>query len=1206
MKGKPMSRLRAGIPLIAVLTFLCCFEVRPDEKPRARNTLDGITGLPLLTILNINNFTSFYRADGQGNHQPDDQSGGRFPRNTASCIYEDGFVWGAKLYRDSARTQPLTYQPLRVGGQTYYQGTRQGAVTGFGATAIPTPPTDPRARIYRIRRDYFFMSDAEVRSDAATLNLIPETQVSQAQMQAVRDQYATDWTTWPVDLGAPYVERNGVAGFQPPPPFSSAFTPDHLVSGRFDEPGIAGAALSPPADQVIWTVYNDLDSVATKNLYGSNPIGLEGQFTAWGYKRAGPLGDMHFKRLRLINKGGVNVGGGVKAALYIDSMFVSMWSDPDIGDSWNDLIGCDTLLGLGYAYSAKASAPEYWKFGLAPPAVGYVLLEGPLVPSSGDSGRFDFRRVLNKRNLSLTAFVNTYYSFGDQPSLPYEYTHIWWRLLRGLRPSYSVPERFFEFPPGIQPGPICLTGDPVTRTGFIDGLGTSYSPMFGDRRFLLSSGPFRMAPGDTQDIVVAQVGGLGSYYLQSITQLKSSAKVARQMHNGLFQTLPPSLDVRMDFPSAQSARMQIVANAKGLNVSTLTAVFKNLSDSTVLTTQLYDDGLHGDGAANDGVFGNVATIVPQHDALHLDMSVTYANASTMTWQRLAENITTAGPLRVVESEIVSDNLNSDGIANEGENIRYGITLANGSNINLSSIKVFPSISIQKPDVLLPALNAQSSLSLLYDPNNPTTYFSFDATSNISSAIKIVLYIQDDHGNHWLDSVAFPVHPLTYEVHGADVFRMTGRGDGFLGVSVVDLVAVKSHRYVVCVLDSINTAGDRGVLVKDSTDGRILLSNHPLPDSLGHVVPVTDGFKLRMTGVFPIGGMKDWDIPSGTRRFTWVDADSFHLDGYEGAIGWEDPAHLFGRTPAKAVSHLSLRDVLIKLAEARSSTDSNGRNPYGGWNRDTTTAANMSYAYRYLRNANVPPARPEFAPYLVNAAPGFAYQDYKKGMPFSAWDVEANPPRRLAVGFSENNVFEGLIDGKWWPPASVTGITNTSSNGPREWFFIFDREYTGATPDTSLQKDILNTSLPVMWFGTVNRRVGTNFSAGDEFLIMARHVLSSQDAWTFSLDSIARNFVPTDFALSQNYPNPFNPTTTINYQLPTISNVTIKVYNILGQEVAAILNTEQILGFHSVQWNSTNASGNSVASGVYFYRIVATSLTETRRSFTRTKKMVMVR
>ncbi len=1211
MKGNPMFRLRGGIPLIVVLTFLCCCEVRPDEKPRVRNALNGITGSPLVTMFNINNFTSFYRADGQGNHQPDDQSGGRFPRNTASCIYEDGFVWGAKLYRDSAYTQRLADQFIRVGGQTYYQGTRQGAVIGFGATAIPTPPTDSRARIYRIRRDYFFMSDAEVRSDAATLNLIPETQVSQGQMQAVRDQYAMDWTSWPVDLGAPYIERNGVAGFQTPPLFSNAFTPDHLVSGRFDEPGIAGAASSPPADQVIWTVYNDLDSVATMNLYASKPIGLEGQFTAWGYKRAGPLGDMHFKRLRLINKGGVNVGGGVKAAMFIDSMFVSMWSDPDLGDSGDDLCGSDTVLSLGYAYNNYAWDSEYRRFGLPPPAVGYILLEGPLVPTPGDSGIFGFRRIRSRRNVPLTAFAH--YAAGPPigggvlPPGEYESTIRLYRMMRGFRPDHSsIPERYYAFPPGLIPGPFSLSGDPVTRTGFIDGLGTEYSLSAGDRRILLSSGPFRMAPGDTQDIVVAQVGGLGNYYLQSITELESSAKVARQLYNGFFQTLPPSPEVDVEFPSVQSTRLRISANAKGLNVTAMTAIFKDAADATVLTAQLYDDGMHGDGAANDGVFGEVAAIVPQHDALHLDIRVAYANSLTMTWQRLAESITTIGPLRVVETEIVSDNLNSDGIANEGENIRYGITLANGSNINLSNIKIFPSFSIQKPDVLLPALNAQTSLSMLYDPNNPTTYFSFDATPTIGSIVRIVLYIQDDHGNHWLDSVAFPVRPLTYEVHGTNVFKLAGKGDGLLDVSVVDLAALKPHRYVANIVDSINAAGDRGILLKDVTDGRILLSNHPLPDSLGHVVPVTDGFKLRMTGVFPIGGMKDWRVPSGTRRFTWADADSFRLDGFQGAIGWEDPAHLFGRTPAKAVSYLSLRNVQIKLAEARSSTDSNGRNPYGGWNRDTTTAANMSYAYRYLQNANAPPARPEFAQYLVNAAQGFAYQDYKKGVPFSAWDNEANPPKRLAVGFLENNVAEGLVDGKWWPPSNGTGITNTSSSGPREWFFVFDREYTGATPDTSLQKDILNNSLPVMWLGTVNRRGGANFSAGDEFLIIARHMLSSQDAWTFSLDSIVGKLVPEDFALSQNYPNPFNPTTTINYQLPTISHVTIKVYNILGQEVATLLNTEQILGFHSVQWNSTNTAGNHVASGVYFYRIEATSLTETSKAFTQTKKMLMLR
>ncbi len=79
-------------------------------------------------------------------------------------------------------------------------------------------------------------------------------------------------------------------------------------------------------------------------------------------------------------------------------------------------------------------------------------------------------------------------------------------------------------------------------------------------------------------------------------------------------------------------------------------------------------------------------------------------------------------------------------------------------------------------------------------------------------------------------------------------------------------------------------------------------------------------------------------------------------------------------------------------------------------------------------------------------------------------------------------------------------------------------------------------------------------------------------------------VPADYKLRQNYPNPFNPTTTINYDLPKSSAVTLDVYNIVGQRVRTLVNSVQEAGKWSVQWNGTDNAGVHVASGIYFYRL----------------------
>jgi hypothetical protein len=90
--------------------------------------------------------------------------------------------------------------------------------------------------------------------------------------------------------------------------------------------------------------------------------------------------------------------------------------------------------------------------------------------------------------------------------------------------------------------------------------------------------------------------------------------------------------------------------------------------------------------------------------------------------------------------------------------------------------------------------------------------------------------------------------------------------------------------------------------------------------------------------------------------------------------------------------------------------------------------------------------------------------------------------------------------------------------------------------------------------------------------------------------------PTVFALKQNYPNPFNPTTIINYELPMNSHVTLKVYDVLGKEVATVVNTTQNAGSYSINF-ATNKYGMS--SGIYFYRLDAGNYTEM-------KKMVVIK
>ncbi len=96
-------------------------------------------------------------------------------------------------------------------------------------------------------------------------------------------------------------------------------------------------------------------------------------------------------------------------------------------------------------------------------------------------------------------------------------------------------------------------------------------------------------------------------------------------------------------------------------------------------------------------------------------------------------------------------------------------------------------------------------------------------------------------------------------------------------------------------------------------------------------------------------------------------------------------------------------------------------------------------------------------------------------------------------------------------------------------------------------------------------------------------------------------LPRSYALSQAFPSPFNPTTSIRYQLPDDSKVTLTIYNLLGQTVATIIDNIEPAGYKQVEWN-----GSNFASGVYFYRLDAVSTADPEKSFTSVKKMVLIR
>jgi hypothetical protein len=118
----------------------------------------------------------------------------------------------------------------------------------------------------------------------------------------------------------------------------------------------------------------------------------------------------------------------------------------------------------------------------------------------------------------------------------------------------------------------------------------------------------------------------------------------------------------------------------------------------------------------------------------------------------------------------------------------------------------------------------------------------------------------------------------------------------------------------------------------------------------------------------------------------------------------------------------------------------------------------------------------------------------------------------------------------------------------------------------------------------NVKVGQNIEISDVF----------GDATHKSVTGVKKtdNLIPVKYSLEQNYPNPFNPSTLINYQVPNQGFVTLKIYNVLGQEVETLINKIQSAGKYTVSFNSS-AKG-AVSSGIYFYQLKVGDYIETRK------------
>jgi hypothetical protein len=297
------------------------------------------------------------------------------------------------------------------------------------------------------------------------------------------EEWSEDYEEWPFEDGAPADTTD------------PAYDPDDPSTWK---PLLLG-------DQTLWCVYNEANPEAHSHTAGGTaPLGVEVRQTIFAFSRSGIFGNMIFAQFEIENKG----------TDVLDSMYVTIFCDADVGQFDDDLVGCDTTLSLGYCYNEGADGV----YGTAVPAVGYDFFKGPRntyglewPPGSG--------RVPDY--LPLTAFKM--YINADDPSSSSEA----YNLMRGLEKD-GTP----VLDPEGNPTTFEFTGDPYTGEGWLDSGGA-------DRRFLMSTGPFRMEPGAEEEIVVAIIVARAGDPLSSVRLLKEYDEKAQMVFDINFQ-LPPA------------------------------------------------------------------------------------------------------------------------------------------------------------------------------------------------------------------------------------------------------------------------------------------------------------------------------------------------------------------------------------------------------------------------------------------------------------------------------------------------------------------------------------------------------------------------------------------------------------------------------------------------------------------------------------------
>lgn len=498
-----MKKITFKIIMMFITGVILLTPVNELSSKERKGHTPGLTNAGVVNnFLQVNNINAIFRSDGYFNYDKftfvSGDAGFIWPVGSPqrlTAIFTTGVYIGAKVNGE-----------LRLAASMYNTHFSPGNIPNVGQVPGSSVCSDPRLRSYHVNLSDPALMDGGTRQKIAGGRTYTITYDS--------------WASWPVDLGAPYVEVNGIPGYQP--------------EFEGDRPGIGNSSARP--DEIIWSVFMDYTN-CTNNIHASElslpggtlPLGVEIQQTSFAFLAPGLL-NMYFVKWKIINKSNDRW----------DSTYTAVASDPDIGDAFDDAAGCDSTQDIGFCYNFDNDDSQY---GAAPPAVGYKYLQSPIVftGNNNDTAKLPYGNLVGYRLIGLSSFTTFLNGgtvcTGDPDHAIYAYNF--------MRYGDGCGNPMINWTTG-GPSKYKYNGNACNRTGW-------YDSTQGDKRHLQVSGPFTMQSQDTQIIVIGAFIERGSNNLQSVCALLDAGYRVQKFYNSNFAATP--------LPPAPA--VNVVANGNG-------------------------------------------------------------------------------------------------------------------------------------------------------------------------------------------------------------------------------------------------------------------------------------------------------------------------------------------------------------------------------------------------------------------------------------------------------------------------------------------------------------------------------------------------------------------------------------------------------------------------------------------------------------------